>query len=289
MKLLHSETGPMIARFVPCVLVLSLALVAVLPGPAVGQEDPTGASQPEPETLWHEATALFPMHVYLPPDFDASRMYPAVVALHGLGGSADRFGRIGRAFAAAGFIVAIPEGPYRVPSDEPGRHSTWELSTWTDEMGVGEPLTDDVAIESRSAALTIDEFLPSIIDRIRDQYLVNQVYLFGFSLGGVYALVGGFYNRRQVDGIIAFGATFHEDFFTGRGDRLAAGNRLPIRLALGRSDPMVPLSNAQSARAAFEEAGYQVTLDAFPGGHTVPDDALARAVAWLRDLADRPY
>jgi phospholipase/carboxylesterase len=266
--------------------VLGLAVVPGRPSPAVGQEDPTGATQPEPETLWHEAKALFPMRVYLPPDFDATGMYPAVVALHGLGGSADRFGRIGRAFAEAGFIVAIPEGPYRIPSDEPGRHSTWELSTWTDEMGLGAPLTDDLAIESRSAALTIDEFLPSVIDRIRDQYLVNQVYLFGFSLGGVYAMVGGFFNRHQVDGIIAFGATFYEEFFTGRGDRLAAGNRLPIRLGLGRSDPMVPLSNANKARAAFEAAGYQVTLDAFPGGHAVPDDALARAVAWLVDIAN---
>lgn len=50
---------------------------------------------------------------------------------------------------------------------------------------------------------------------------------------------------------------------------------------------MVPFSNAEQARDAFEAAGYEVVLDEFDGGHTVPDDALRRAVNWLRDLAIR--
>lgn len=190
-------------------------------------------------------------------------------------------------FAQAGFIAVLPEGPYPVPSAERTRHSTWELSTWTSELGLGPPLTDDPAIERQSISLTIDHFLPSVIDRIREQYRVGPIYVFGFSLGGVYALVGGFYNRDQVEGIIAFGAQFYRELFTVRGDRLEDGNRLRIRLVLGRSDPLVPFSHAERARDALEEAGYQVTLDEFDGGHAVPDDALTRAVDWLKDLANR--
>ena len=50
---------------------------------------------------------------------------------------------------------------------------------------------------------------------------------------------------------------------------------------------MVPLSNAEEARDAFEAAGYEVVLDAFDGAHTVPDDALTRAVMWLEEVASR--
>jgi phospholipase/carboxylesterase len=236
--------------------------------------------------LWHQSTALFPIQVYLPENFDSERAYPAVIAMHGFGGSSESFGRIGRTFAQAGFIVALPEGPYRVPSEESGRHSTWELSTWTEEYGLGPPLTDDSELEARSADLTVTDYFPSVIDRIREQYRVDSIYVFGFSLGAVYALVCGFQNRDQVDGIIAFGATYYPELFTARGNRLVDGNQLRIRWVLGRSDPMVPFSNAEQARDAFKEAGYDIVLDEFDGVHEVPDDALARAVTWLRDLAD---
>jgi predicted esterase len=261
-------------------------VVSFAPTDAWGQQEPTSGGDAGVDVLWHEATALFPFGVYLPRDFDTTRVYPAVVALHGFGGSSERFDRIGTAFAEGGFITVVPEGPYSVPSEEPGRHSNWELTVGTRELGIGEPLTEDSAIEARSAELTIDEFFPSIIDRIRSEYRVGPVYLFGFSMGGVYALLGGFYNRDQVDGVIAFGAQFFPELFTFRGDRLEDGNHLRIRLGLGRSDPLVPFSHAERARDAFEEAGYEVVLDAFPGGHAVPDDALTRAVMWLREVTN---
>jgi predicted esterase len=268
-------------------LLLGLGLAFLTPTTATGQQKGASHGETGAEVLWHESTALFPMRVHLPPGFDTAEQYPAVVALHGFGGSADRFDRIGRAFAQAGFITVVPEGPYRVRSEEPGFHSNWELTRGTEELGLGPPMTEDHAVEARSIELTIEEFFPNVIDRVRDEYRVGPVYLFGFSMGGVYALVGGFLNRDRVDGIVAFGAQFYRQLFTVRGDRLEDGNRLKIRLGLGRSDPLVPFTHGERARAAFEEAGYEVVLDAFPGGHSVPDDALARAVMWLEEVASR--
>jgi predicted esterase len=287
MKRAQVRAGSLAALVPRWPLLLSLVLTLLVPRAATGQEHAAGTSGSQPELLWHQSSALFPIRVFLPEGFDAEQTYPAVIALHGFGGSSEAFGRIGRAFARAGFIAALPEGPYPVVADEPGRHSTWELSTWTEEYGLGPPLTEDPAVEARSVELTVDAFFPSVIDRIREQYRVGPVYVFGFSLGGVYALGCGFFNRDQVDGVIAFGATFYREMFTVRGDRLEDGNQLEIRLVLGRSDPMVPFSNAEQARDAFEEAGYEVVLDEFDGGHAVPDDALMRAVNWLREIADR--
>jgi predicted esterase len=267
---------------------LWLGVAALIPAAAWAQEELPSTSYAGGDVLWHQASALFPIRVHLPRDFDSTRVYPTVIALHGFGSSSVQFERIGRAFAEGGFIAVLPEGPYPVPSPDSLRRSTWELSTWTREYGLGPPLSDDPAIEFQSASLTLLEFLPSVLGRVREAYREGSAYVFGFSLGGVYALMGGFYNRDEVDGIVAFGATFSHELFTVRGERLEDGNHLPVRLALGRSDPMVPFSNAEEARDAFEEAGYEVILDEFPGGHTVPDDALRRAVIWLREVADRP-
>ena len=281
----HVASNP--ARLPRWPVLLLLASVPLVPGFRTGQDDPPVASGSSPEVLWHEATALFPIRVHLPEDFAPEQTYPVLLALHGFGDSSAGFGRVGEAFAEAGFIAVIPEGPYPLARAGPGRHSTWELSTWTEELGLGPPLTDDAAIEARSIQLTIDDFLPSVIERIRAQYPVGSVYVFGFSLGGVYALAGGFFNRDQIQGVVAFGAMFDRQWFTSRGDRLEDGEHLAVRIALGRSDPMVPFSHAERARDALEEAGWEVAIDAFEGGHTIPDDALARAVNWLRELADR--
>lgn len=269
---------------------LWLALSLVVPNLAIAQEDPGAPSPPQPVLLWHEASALFPIRVLLPDDFDSTRVYPAVIALHGFGDSSEKIERIGRAFAQAGFIAALPDAPYPVPypSEDFARHSNWELSTWTEEYGLGPPLTRDPDIERRSARMTTHQFLQSVIERIHGVYRVGPLYMFGFSMGGVYALAGGFYNRDQIDGIVAFGVDgVSRDWFTNDGGSLEDGNDVPVRLALGRSDPLVPFSHAEQARDALKEAGYQVTLDAFEGGHAVPDDALSRAVNWLKELANR--
>jgi len=290
MTKLFAHVGSTTTTLLQWSLLLWLGTTLLVAKPSIAQDNPPGDDRSQPELLWHEASALFPIRVHLPKDFDSTRAYPTVVALHGFAGSSERFERIGRAFAQAGFIAALPEGPYPVPYPhaDSARHSTWELSTWTEEYDLGPPLSDDPAIEAESIRITILQFLPSVIDRIQEQYRVGPLYVFGFSLGGVYAVVGGFYNRDRLEGIIAFGVgAIDREWFTAQGDSLESGNHLPVRLVLGRSDPMIPFSVAERVRDVLKEAGYQVVLDDFPGGHTVPDAALARAVNWLKELASR--
>lgn len=269
-------------------VVLALAVAPLPADRAMGQENRTGEGRAAPELLWHKASALFPIRVHLPEGFDSTQSYPAVVALHGYGSSSEQFERVARAFAQAGFLAVVPEGPYPVPLADSSRHSTWELSTWLSDLGVGPDLTDDPAIEAESSRTTAFEFLPSVIDRIQKQYRTGPLYAFGFSMGGVYALGGGFYHRDRFDGIIAFGigAGIDREFFTMRGGSVEDGSHLKVRLVLGRSDRLVPFSEVERLRGLLQEAGYDVTLDAFDGGHEVPDEALSQAVTWLRKLVD---
>lgn len=288
MKRVVADIGSTTARLPWWPLLLWLALTLLIATPGVGQDDRAAASSPAPELLWHKASALFPIRVHLPEAFDSTQSYPAVVALHGYGSSSQQFERVGRAFAQAGFLAVVPEGPYPVPLADSSRHSTWELSTWLSDLGVGPNLTDDPAIEAQSMRIAAFEFLPSVIDRIQEQYHVGPLYAFGFSLGGGYALGGGFYNRDRFEGIIAFGigSGIDRELFTMRGSSLEDGSHLKVRLVLGRSDRLVPFSEAERLRDLLKEAGYDVTLDAFDGGHEVPDNALRRAVTWLRKLVD---
>lgn len=136
--------------------------------------------------------------------------------------------------------------------------------------------------------MTSHQFLRSVIDRIHDEYSADPLYMFGHSLGAIYALVGGFYNRDQIDGIVAFGvAGLSREWFSRDGGSLEDGKNVPVRLGQGRSDRLIPFSQAEQARDLLREAGYQVTLDGYDGGHGVPGDALKRAVNWVKNLANR--
>lgn len=236
--------------------------------------------------LWQEAPALFPILVETPADFDTTRAYPAIVALHGFGSSSKAFSRIAPVFTEAGFIVVLPEAPYRVPLDKPGDHISWGLNMWTPP-----PLTDDPTIDTRSVELMVLEHIPAAVKRVEEEYKVGAKYILGFSQGAVYAFVAGYYNRDTFDGIIAFGLSGMpsiSDWLAQRGDSIKDGNSLPVLLVNGTEDKMAPYTEAEIALKLLKKEGYDVSLHSFLGGHTVPTVELENAIEWLRGETSRP-
>jgi phospholipase/carboxylesterase len=256
-----------------------LAAGTTLAGQSVERSDHV----PNPDTLWYHAPAFFRVMIELPEDFDSERTYPAVVALHGFGSSYASFRSVAAALTDAGFIAILPEAPYLFQSSDVDGQYSWGLNSWTPP-----PLTDDPGLDRRSTELTVTDFIPKAVERVRERYNLGPVYVFGFSQGAVYAFLTGFYNHDKFSGIIAFGmGGFSRDWATVQGGVLEDANHLPVLLGLGRSDPMVPYEDAERARDLLSEAGYRVTLNDFPGGHSLPSAELTRAVQWLLEVHRR--
>lgn len=244
----------------------------------VAQEQVEAEGGPKTDTVWFEAPALYPMAINVPEGFDPDRAYPAVVALHGFGSSVASFGRIVPALTEAGFISIIPTAPYVHQRSSESEQRSWGLNLWTPP-----PLTDDPVLDLRTTQLTSFDFIPRAVEAAAQQYELGNVYVLGFSQGAVYAFGAGFYNAGLFDGIVVFGlAGFSRDWATMRGGVLEDGNHLPVFIGLGEADPMVPFSDAELMRDLLEEAGYDVTLSGFAGGHTLPQAELLRAVEWLK-------
>jgi predicted esterase len=238
------------------------------------------------DLLWHEAPALFPVIVERPANFDSTEAYPAIVALHGFGSSSEAFSRIAPVFTGAGFIVILPEAPYRVPSEKPGDHISWGLNTWTPP-----PLTNDPAIDTRSVELMVLEHIPAALERVEEEYKLGDKYLLGFSQGAIYAFAAGYYNQDTFDGIVAFGLSGMEsirDWLAQRGESITDGNSLPVLLVNGTEDKMAPYTEAEIALDLLKEEGYDVTLHSFAGGHAVPAAELEKCVEWLRRKLSEP-
>jgi phospholipase/carboxylesterase len=108
----------------------------------------------------------------------------------------------------------------------------------------------------------------------------KRLILAGFSQGGAMALQTGLRHPERLAGVMALSG------FLPLADRLAAeaaaANRdVPIFLAHGTHDPVIPLARAEHARAALGGLGYRVEWHEYHMPHSVCPEELADIGAWL--------
>lgn len=109
-----------------------------------------------------------------------------------------------------------------------------------------------------------------------------RITLAGFSQGGVIALEVGLTLPDRLAGIMALSTYLHDP--DGLPDRLSlASAELPIFMAHGASDAMIPIARAVSSRTALEALGYRPQWHQYPMGHQVCPEEIAHISQWLQD------
>jgi phospholipase/carboxylesterase len=108
----------------------------------------------------------------------------------------------------------------------------------------------------------------------------SRLVLAGFSQGGAMALHTGVRHGERLAGIMALSC------FLPLADRVAAEgsatNRdVPIFLAHGTHDPVIPLARARQAHEALTRLGYPVEWHEYPMPHAVCDAEIRDIGAWL--------
>jgi phospholipase/carboxylesterase len=104
--------------------------------------------------------------------------------------------------------------------------------------------------------------------------------LAGFSQGGAMALHSGLRHPERLAGVMALSC------FLPLAERLAAeasaANRdVPIFMAHGVDDPLIPLARARQAHAALSALGYHVDWHEYPMPHSVCDREILDIGEWL--------
>ena len=219
------------------------------------------------DTLFVQAPALFPTLVRVPDDFDSTRSYTVVAALHGFGGNPQGFMSLAPLFSAAGIVFAAVQAPYWFVSANRRLGFDWSLAH-LDERDLGD----------RAADLTI-EYLANLVAELRSAFSVDGLYLMGFSQGAGFAYLAGIRDPEAVEGLIAFGSGFSASCFSD--ESLQQAKDLRIFIAHGDSDAMVSIARAEIARDTLEALGYDVTFRRFAGGHDVPPGVVGEVIRWI--------
>lgn len=189
-----------------------------------------------------------PYRLYVPTNYDGSRAYPLVVALHGLGGTEDSFfENYDQAFPPLaerhGYIVAAPLG-YRVD----GSYG------W----GLGQPPADPITrrVQERSEADVLE-----VLKLVRQQYKIDEsrIYLAGHSMGAI----GTWRIAPKYPEIWAAIGTFAG---AGAPATLERIRHLPQFVVHGANDATVSVQGSRAMVTKAKELGMETVYIEVPGG-----------------------
>ncbi len=199
-----------------------------------------------------------------------------VIWMHGLGADGHDFEPIVPELGLPDSLpvrFVFPHAPMRPVTINGGA----VMRAWYDVMSLGGMRSED---ERGVRASQRD--IEALIEREKKRGLVaGQIVLAGFSQGGAMALQTGLRHSECLAGLVALSS------FLPLPDTLAAeaspANRdLPIFMAHGTRDPMIPLSRARDSRDRLLALGYRVEWHEYPMPHAVCAEEIADLSAWLR-------
>ncbi len=105
--------------------------------------------------------------------------------------------------------------------------------------------------------------------------------LAGFSQGGAIALQTGLRQSEPLAAIIALSCYLPlAESFTQ--ERALASASVPIFMAHGTSDPIVPLARGAASRDALKAAGHAVEWHQYPMPHSVNEEEIRDIAAFLK-------
>jgi phospholipase/carboxylesterase len=199
-----------------------------------------------------------------------------VLWLHGLGADGHDFEPIvpelGLPFPVR---FVFPHAPVRPVTINGGM----AMRAWYDILGFDRGAKEDAAgIRASAAAVT------ELIDREIERGMPSgRVVLAGFSQGGAIALQTALREPRPLAGVLAL-STYLPLAATLASERSAENAGIPIFMAHGTADPVLPLSLAESSRRALEALGYAVEWHVYPMPHSVSLEEIGAIGSWLAAL-----
>ena len=202
----------------------------------------------------------------------------SVIWLHGLGADGYDFVPVVRELDTLG----APRLRYVFPHAPPmavtinGGHV---MPAWYDILG-----TDLVRREDASGIRASQRAVEALIAREVERGTPRtRIVLAGFSQGGAIAKHAGLRQAEPLAGLIAL-STYLPLGEVFAAERHAASGKVPIFMAHGTADPVVPIARGHASRDALKQLGADLTWHEYPMQHSVCGDEVRDIAAFLRRI-----
>lgn len=208
-----------------------------------------------------------------------TRAEGSVIWLHGLGADGHDFEAIVPELGLGdkrSLRFVFPHAPMRPVTINGGM----TMRAWYDVLTLdrGGPQDED-GIRASSRMLEL------LIERERERDIpYEKIVLAGFSQGGAIALHTALRHPQRLAGLMALSTwlplsdSFDEEVLQNED---AQSQEVPIFMAHGSFDPMLPLALGQHSHETLERGGYQVEWHEYPMAHAVCAEEIADIRNWL--------
>jgi phospholipase/carboxylesterase len=200
----------------------------------------------------------------------------SVIWLHGLGADGYDFVPLVRELEKLGAPAAryvFPHAPTRPVTINGG----YVMRAWYDILG-----TDLVRREDEDGVRDSQRRIEALIAReVARGTPRSRLLLAGFSQGGAITLQAGLRQAEPVAGLLAL-STYLPLASTFEAERAPASRSVPIFMAHGRSDPVIPLQRATASRDQLQAAGYNVEWHEYEMPHSVCEEEIRHIAGFLK-------
>ncbi|NOR51130.1 MAG: carboxylesterase [Gammaproteobacteria bacterium] len=114
----------------------------------------------------------------------------------------------------------------------------------------------------------------------------EQIFLAGFSQGGAIALQTGLRYPQQLGGILAL-STYLPLAESIDAENSYDTNNLPIFMAHGSYDPVIPMVGGERSASKLRELGYQVEWRDYPMEHNLNSKEIRDIASWISRQLDK--
>jgi len=200
----------------------------------------------------------------------------AIIWLHGLGADGHDFEPVAphvlwRGAPAIRFV--FPHAPERPVTINGGMR----MRAWYDILAISLDRNQDTAGIEQSCSQ-----VAALMEREQRRGIApHRVVLAGFSQGGAIALQLGLRYPHRLAGIIAL-STYLIDSRQSPAPSHTVNQGLPVFMAHGSMDPVVPFGMGESAARVLQSWGYTVEWRSYPMMHAVCPEEIGDIAGWLQ-------
>jgi phospholipase/carboxylesterase len=200
-----------------------------------------------------------------------------VLWLHGLGADGNDFVPLVPELDLprnAGIRFVFPHAPVRPVTINAGM----PMRAWYDIIGLDPSGPQDEA-GIRESERRVRAYLDA---QVAAGIPASHIVLAGFSQGGAMTLHTGLRLTTPIAGLIALSAylPLHDKFDAEASE---AARAVPLLIAHGRHDPVVPFAWGEASATALTERGYAVRWHRYAMAHEVCEEEIADIGAFLRE------
>jgi phospholipase/carboxylesterase len=196
----------------------------------------------------------------------------AVIWLHGLGADGHDFEPVVPELRLAQPVrFVFPHAPVRPVTINNGMR----MRAWYDIFQFGGGPEDDKGLRASQAQ----------IEKLIEEQPVppEKVVLAGFSQGGAIVLQTALRYPKRLAGVMAL-STYLPLAATVAAERSEANAQIPIFMAHGSYDDIIPIRRAQDSRGFLEKLGYRIEWHEYPMPHSVCGEEIAHISKFLTTL-----